>query len=129
MTLKFYKCACATPHLHKILNLTKKIVSTGQFTFDYKVYYKELFGFQICKLDILRTFANHALMHLRQFHNVNIASYYADKYDLWLDFRTIDDNKLHGSGRRLENTSERIRLQITKETGSAGKLSCYLYVF
>ena len=50
-----------------------------------------------------------------QLHNVNIASYYTDKYALWLDFRTIDDNKLHGSGRRLENTSEGIRLQITKK--------------
>ena len=49
-----------------------------------------------------------------QLHNINIASYYTDKYALWLDFRTIDDNRLHGSGRRLENTSERIRLQITK---------------
>ena len=37
-----------------------------------------------------------------QLHNVNIASYYIDKYALWLDFRTIDDN------RRLENTSEGI---------------------
>ena len=53
-----------------------------------------------------------------QLHNVTIVSYYTDKYALWLDFRTIDDNKLHGSGRRLENTSERISLQITKEAGS-----------
>ena len=64
-----------------------------------------------------------------QLHNVNIASYYTDKYALWLDFRTIDDNRLHGSGRRLENTSEGIRLQITKKVESAGKLSCYLYIF
>ena len=64
-----------------------------------------------------------------QLHNINIASYYTDKYALWLDFRTIDDNRLHGSGRHLENTSESIRLQITKESGSAGKLSCYLYIF
>ena len=34
-----------------------------------------------------------------QLHNVNIASYYTDKYALWLDFRTTDDNRLHGSGR------------------------------
>ena len=61
-----------------------------------------------------------------QLHNVNIASYYTDKYALWLNFRTIDDNRLNGSGRRLENTSEGIRLQITKESGSAGKLSCHL---
>ena len=64
-----------------------------------------------------------------QLHNVNIASYYTDKYALWLDFRTIDDNRLHGSGRRLENTSEGIRLQITKKAESADKLSCYLYIF
>ena len=53
-----------------------------------------------------------------QLHNVDIASYYTDKYALWLDFRTIDDN-----------TSEGIRLQITKKAESAGKLSCYLYIF
>ena len=45
-----------------------------------------------------------------QLHNVNIASYYTDKYALWLDFRTIENNRLHSSGRRLENTSEGIRL-------------------
>ena len=64
-----------------------------------------------------------------QLHNVNMASYYTDKYSLWLDFRTIDDNRLHGLGRQLENTSEGIRLQITKKAESAGKLSCYLYIF
>ena len=64
-----------------------------------------------------------------QLHDVNIVSYYTDKYALWLDFRTIDDNRLHGWGKRLENTSGRIRLQVTKEAGSAGKLSCYLYIF
>ena len=72
-----------------------------------------------------------------QLHYVNIASYYTDKSALWLDFRTIDDNRLHGSGRLLENTSGRllentsegIHLQITKEAGASGKLSCYLYIF
>ena len=63
-----------------------------------------------------------------QLHNVNIASYYTDKYALWLDFRTIDNNRLHGSGRRLEHTSEGSQLQITKKAESAGKLSCYLYI-
>ena len=34
-----------------------------------------------------------------QLHNINIALYYTNKYALWLDFQTIDDNALHGSGR------------------------------
>ena len=29
----------------------------------------------------------------------------------------------------IRNTSEGIRLQITKNAGDAGKLSCYLYIF
>ena len=33
-----------------------------------------------------------------QLHHVNVASYYTNKYALWLDFRIIDDNALHGSG-------------------------------
>ena len=36
-----------------------------------------------------------------QLHNVNIASYYTDKYSLWLDFRTIDDNRLHQLGQTI----------------------------
>ena len=34
-----------------------------------------------------------------QLHNVNVASYYTDKHAIWLDFRTIDDSRLHGLGR------------------------------
>ena len=40
-----------------------------------------------------------AIQNDLQLHNVNIALYYTDKYALWLDFRTINDNRLHGSGR------------------------------
>ena len=36
-----------------------------------------------------------------QLHNFNIASYHTDKYALWLDFRTIDDNKLQGLGQTI----------------------------
>ena len=64
-----------------------------------------------------------------QLHNVNIASYYTDKYALCLDFRIIDANRLHGSGRRLVNTSEGIQLQITKEAGSAGKLKIAICIY
>ena len=36
-----------------------------------------------------------------QLHNVNICSYYTDKYALWLDSRTVDDNRLHGFGQTI----------------------------
>ena len=63
-----------------------------------------------------------------QLHNVNIGEYLTDKYALWLDFRTIDKNSLHGTGRRIENASEGITLQIEKKSESAGALNAYIYL-
>ena len=61
MTLKFYKCACATPHLHKTSNLTEKnTVLTGQFTFECKVFKRYMIR-KIVKQRIIR-FSN---MHIR----------------------------------------------------------------
>ena len=40
-----------------------------------------------------------------QLHNVNVGEYLTDNYALWLDFRTIDKNSLHGMGRGIENAS------------------------
>ena len=50
-----------------------------------------------------------------QLHNLSVEEYLVNKYALWLDFRTIDENFLHGTGRRIENASERITLQIEKK--------------
>ena len=35
------------------------------------------------------------------------------QFALWLDLRTIDDDRLHGSGRRIENASEGVTIQLT----------------
>ena len=51
--------------------------------------------------------ANEVQKHL-QLHNVNVGEYLTDKYALWLDCRTIDENALHGMGRDIENASEGI---------------------
>ena len=64
-----------------------------------------------------------------QLHNVNVGEYLTDKYALWLDFRTTDENSLHGTGRRIENASEGITLQIEKKgEKSAGALNVYIYL-
>ena len=39
-----------------------------------------------------------------QLHDLNIGEYLDNKYALWLDFRTTDENILHGTGRRIENS-------------------------
>ena len=61
-------------------------------------------------------------------YNLSLGEYLTDRYALWLDFRTIDENELHGTGRRIENASEGITLQIEKKAESAGALNAYIYL-
>ena len=35
-------------------------------------------------------------------HDVSLGEYLTDKYALWLDFRMIDENSLHGTGRKYK---------------------------
>ena len=58
--------------------------------------------------------ANEIQKHL-QLYDLSLGEYLVNKFALWLDFRTIDENELHGTGRHIENTSEGITLQIEKK--------------
>ena len=60
--------------------------------------------------------ANEIQKHL-QLYNLSLRD---NKYALWLDFRIIDENELHGTGRRIENASEGITLQIEKKQNQLG---------
>ena len=71
--------------------------------------------------------ANEIQKHL-QLYDLSSGEYSANKYALWLDFRTTDENELHGTGRRIENASKGITLQIEKKEESAGALNLYIYL-
>ena len=64
--------------------------------------------------------ANEIQKHL-QLYDLSFGEYLVNRYALWLDFRTIDENELHGTGRRIENASE-------KKEESAGPLNAYIYL-
>ena len=66
--------------------------------------------------------ANEIQKHL-QLYDLSLGEYLVNRYALWLDFRTIDENELHGTGRHIENASEGITLQIEKKAESAGALN------
>ena len=70
---------------------------------------------------------NEVQKHL-QLHDLCVGECLTDKYALWLDFRMIDENSLHGTGRRIENASEGITLQIEKKPETAGNLNAYIYL-
>ena len=71
--------------------------------------------------------ANEIQKHL-QLYDLSLGEYLTDRYALWLHFRTIDENELHGTRRRIENASEGITLQIEKKAESAGALNAYIYL-
>ena len=71
--------------------------------------------------------ANEIQKHL-QLYNLSLGEYLVNKFALWLDFRTIDENELHRTGRHIENASEGITLQIEKKEESAGALYAYIYL-
>ena len=60
--------------------------------------------------------------------DTTLEKYFTTNYALWLDLRSTDDNTLHGSGRRIENASEGITIQITKEQGADESINLYLFV-
>ena len=71
--------------------------------------------------------ANEIQKHL-QLYDLSLGEHLVNRYALWLDFRTID-NELHGTGRHIENASEGITLQIEKKAESpAGALNAYIYL-
>ena len=63
-----------------------------------------------------------------QLYNLSLGEYLVNKYALWLDFRMIYENFLHGTGRHIENASEGITLQIEKKAESAAALNAYIYL-
>ena len=71
--------------------------------------------------------ANEIQKHL-QLYDLSLGEYLVNKYALWLDFRTIDENELHRTDRHIENASEGITLQIEKKAGSARALNAYIYL-
>ena len=63
-----------------------------------------------------------------QLYNLSLREYLVNKYALWLDFRTIDENELHRMGWQIRSTSAGIMAQVEKKAESAGALNAYVYL-
>ena len=121
-TSKFYN-----PKINKVTIIVEgkpnQLFSQGMLPFEHYEEISKYFGEGKQKDNS----ASKVQKHL-QLSSVNIADYLTSKYALWLDFRTIDENDLHGTGRRIDNASEGITVQIEKKKESAGKLNAYIYL-
>ena len=50
-----------------------------------------------------------------QLYDVSLGEYLVNKYALWLDFRTIDENELQGTERQVGNTSGEITYRLRRK--------------
>ena len=82
---------------------------------------------EACKYFTEGRLANEAQAQV-QLYDLGVGEYLADKYALWLDFRTIDENELHGTDRQIGNTSGGITIQTEKKAESPGALNAYIYL-
>lgn len=59
---------------------------------------------------------------------MNIDKYYSDnKFALWADFRSTEDNNIHGSG-KVQDSKQSITMAITKKDTGEGKLFMHVYI-
>ena len=54
--------------------------------------------------------------------------YAGDKFALFIDLRSVEDNALHGSGLRLVNTKEGVQLTLNRKTSGSGEAKCHIFI-
>jgi len=77
--------------------------------------------------EIVKEFAREDLKGA-ELSSTNISTFFRNRYALWLDFRSSDDHKLHGSGRRVENASEGV-LSIRMRRPPAHSTATYTFLW
>ena len=51
-----------------------------------------------------------------------------NKFALWIDMRSHFDKDMHGSVMVLNNTHDCVKLEIKRNTGGSGNITCYMFV-
>ena len=58
---------------------------------------------------------------------MNIEKYYGnEKFALWVDLRSTEDNEVHGSGTMMSNIKSGLQLELTRSTETELKMLVYI---
>ena len=61
--------------------------------------------------------------------SMNATDFFAgDKFELFIDLRSMKDNDLHGSGMRLMNTKDGVYLSIKRTARGSGNVKCHIFI-
>ena len=67
--------------------------------------------------------------HLKQEEDImmDVTKYFGDeKYALWIDLRSTEDNTLHGSGTEMSNIKHGLQLELTRSSQTAYDMHVYI---
>ena len=54
--------------------------------------------------------------------------YTEDNFGLLIDMRTMADQDIHGSGKRIVNSTDRVQLEIERKAEGSGNMNCHVFV-
>ena len=54
--------------------------------------------------------------------------YTKNKFGLLIDLRSMESQKMHGSGARIVNSTDGIQLEIERDGKGSGQVKCHVFV-
>ena len=61
--------------------------------------------------------------------HMNVTKFYTDdKFGLVIDMRTMADQSMHGSGKRIVNSTDGVQLEIERKAEGSGDVKCHVFV-
>ena len=54
--------------------------------------------------------------------------YTGDNFGLLIDMRSMEDQEMHGSGKRIVNSTDGVQLEIERKAEGSGILNCHVFV-
>ena len=61
--------------------------------------------------------------------HMRLKKFYADnKFGLLIDLRSMESQKMHGSGTRIVNSTDGIQLEIERDAKGSGQVECHVFI-
>ena len=61
--------------------------------------------------------------------HMNLQKFYAkNKFGLLIDLRSMESQKMHGSGTRIVNSTDGVQLEIERAGKGSGQVNCHVYI-
>ena len=61
--------------------------------------------------------------------HMTLQKFYAkNKFGLLIDLRSMESQKLHGSGARIVNSTDGVQLEIERDGKGSGQVNCHVYI-